>query len=240
MLRGRKLRAHLKACDGCRGFKQMIDVRQRDLAAITPALPAFAAATLLQGLIGGSHGSGGILAGLAGGAAGKVAATSTVAKGVATIAVVATVGAGTAGVTGNLPAPLDRKAPAGQARDAGAAVSSPGPPGALGRDTSRTRPTSNKRRSPAARAQNANGRRRALLPDGVRRSRPAVPNPRRSRPAGSHKPTRATPLGRRPPAVNRGAKARPSTPATKLPRAPGKAPALPIKPPNAGGQPAVP
>ena len=132
MLRGRKLRAHMKACAGCREFKETIDLRRQDLAAMAPALPALAAATLLQGVVGSGHGGGGMLAGLASGAAGKVAATSTVAKGVATIAVVATVGAGAAGVTGNLPAPLERKAPTGQARDSGAAAPPPVRPLRLG------------------------------------------------------------------------------------------------------------
>jgi hypothetical protein len=109
VLRGRKLRAHLRACPGCRAFNDTMKLRRRDLAAVAPPLPAIAAASLLHGLGGGGHG-GGALAGLVSGGAGKVAATSAIVKGAATVAVVATVGAGAAGVTGNLPVPLTHKA----------------------------------------------------------------------------------------------------------------------------------
>ena len=111
-LRGRKLRAHLKACAGCREFQTLIDVRQRDLAAVAPPLPAAAALALLHGLGGGGHGGGaGSFAGLAGGGTGKAIATSAVAKGLTTVAVVATVGVGTAGVTGQLPVTHSHKTP---------------------------------------------------------------------------------------------------------------------------------
>jgi RNA polymerase sigma factor (sigma-70 family) len=103
-LRGRKVRAHMKACAGCRDFQHLMSVRERDLAALAPPLPAAAAAGLLSALFGGGHGGGtGGLAGLFAGGAGKGVAGSAAAKGIATVAVVASVGAGTAGVTGNLP-----------------------------------------------------------------------------------------------------------------------------------------
>src|SRR6185503_11874555 len=57
-LRGRKVRAHLKACAGCRDFHNLMAVRRRDLAAIAPPLPAAAAAAVLSGLLGGGHGGG--------------------------------------------------------------------------------------------------------------------------------------------------------------------------------------
>ena len=103
-LRGRKVRAHMKACAGCRDFQKLMSVRRRDLAALAPPLPARRGSGLLSGLLGGGHGGGtGGLAGLVAGGAGKGVATSAAAKGIAAVAVVATVGAGTAGVTGNLP-----------------------------------------------------------------------------------------------------------------------------------------
>jgi RNA polymerase sigma factor (sigma-70 family) len=111
-LRGRKLRAHLRTCDGCRQFQRAMDVRQRDLAAVTPPLPAIAAAALLNGLGGGGHGSGAAgLASLAGSATGKAVATSAVVKGLAAVAVIASVATGTAGLTGNLPGLRSHKAP---------------------------------------------------------------------------------------------------------------------------------
>lgn len=42
ILRGRKLRAHLRACGDCRAFSQAIDSRGTDLAAIAPPLAAAA------------------------------------------------------------------------------------------------------------------------------------------------------------------------------------------------------
>jgi RNA polymerase sigma factor (sigma-70 family) len=111
-LRGRKLRAHLRTCGGCREFEQLMKVRGRDLAALAPPLPPVAAAALLQGLgLGGHGGAAGAVGGLAGGATGKAVAGSAVAKSVAAVAVVATVGAGTAGVTGRLPGTQGEKAP---------------------------------------------------------------------------------------------------------------------------------
>ncbi len=248
MLRGRKLRSHVKACAGCREFKEMMDVRRQDLAVLTPALPAAAAAMLLQGIVGGGHGGGGVLAGLISGAAGKAAATSAVGKSVATVAVVATVGAGTAGVTGNLPAPLERKAPAGQASGAGAS-SGPTlrPAGAFGPDrTPRNRAARiGTRRSPAAHARGANPRQGVRGPQGTRHPRPGVNSPNRPRPtsrnqrAPSRNPNRPKPEGARP-TVNRGDKAQPSSPATTLPGAPRKRPSPVARPRDAGGEPTIP
>jgi RNA polymerase sigma factor (sigma-70 family) len=130
-LRGRKLRAHLKACAGCREFQTMIDVRQRDLAALTPPIPPIAAAALLHGL--GSCGHGGAAGGLgslAGGVTGKAVATSAVAKGLTTVAVIATVSAGTAGLSGHLPGRQGHKEPragaAGTSRVSGPVAPRPG------------------------------------------------------------------------------------------------------------------
>src|SRR6186997_162281 len=69
--RRRDVRAHLRACPGCRAFRDEIKARQHDLAALSP-LPAVAAAGMLQGLIGGGQGAavgGGLAATLGGGAA---------------------------------------------------------------------------------------------------------------------------------------------------------------------------
>jgi RNA polymerase sigma factor (sigma-70 family) len=88
--RRRDIRAHLRTCGGCRQFRDEIDGRQRDLAAISP-LPAVAAATLLHGLLGGQGGSGG-LAGALGVGAAKTAGASVALKSAATVAVVVAVG----------------------------------------------------------------------------------------------------------------------------------------------------
>jgi len=90
--RRRDVRSHLRACGDCRAFRDEIEGRQRDLAALSP-LPAVAAAGMLQGLLGGSHGAaGGGLAATLGGGAAKTIGASAAAKGVATVAVVAAIG----------------------------------------------------------------------------------------------------------------------------------------------------
>jgi RNA polymerase sigma factor (sigma-70 family) len=91
VLRRRNVRAHLRSCSGCRRFRDEIDSRGRDLAAISP-LPAAAAAGLLHGLLGGSGGSGGGLLAALGGGAAKSVGVSVAIKSAATIAVVAAVG----------------------------------------------------------------------------------------------------------------------------------------------------
>ena len=99
--RRRDVRAHLRSCAGCRGFRDEIRSRQQDFAALAP-LPAVAAAGMLQGLVGGGSqaaGGGGLAAALGGGAA-KTIATSAAVKGVATVAVVAAVGVTAADRTG--------------------------------------------------------------------------------------------------------------------------------------------
>jgi RNA polymerase sigma factor (sigma-70 family) len=91
--RRRDVRAHLRSCAHCQAFRQEIKSREHDLAALSP-LPALAAAGMLQGLVGGSHGAaaGGSLATTLGGGAAKTIGASAAAKGVATAAVVAAIG----------------------------------------------------------------------------------------------------------------------------------------------------
>jgi RNA polymerase sigma factor (sigma-70 family) len=98
VLRRRQIRAHLQSCAECRAFRDAIDGRRRDLAAIAP-MPAVAAAGILQGLLAGAGANGVAGAGTAGGVgagAGKVLATSALVKSVATVTVVAVVGVGAA------------------------------------------------------------------------------------------------------------------------------------------------
>ena len=92
--RRRDVRAHLRACAGCRRFREEIEGRERDLAALSP-LPALAVAGLLHGLLGGNGGGGGLAAGLGGGAAKSLGASAAL-KGGATLAVVAAIGVGAA------------------------------------------------------------------------------------------------------------------------------------------------
>jgi RNA polymerase sigma factor (sigma-70 family) len=95
-LRGRKLRAHLRACAGCRDFERAMGGRRADLAALAPPLPAPAAAALLKAIIGGgAAGSGdGALGASLGAAAANVAALKAL-----TAAVTVAAGAGAIGMS---------------------------------------------------------------------------------------------------------------------------------------------
>jgi RNA polymerase sigma factor (sigma-70 family) len=98
VLRGRKLRAHLRACDRCRFFRQAIGRRQGDLNALAPPLSAPAATGILSGVLGGgaSAEAGGVGV-LAAGAAGPSIIGSGAAQ-VAALAIVAGIGVAGAGV----------------------------------------------------------------------------------------------------------------------------------------------
>ncbi|MQA76466.1 MAG: sigma-70 family RNA polymerase sigma factor, partial [Solirubrobacterales bacterium] len=74
-LRGRRIRAHLRDCARCRDFQAAIDRRRADLAALTPPLPAAAAAGLLDALVSGSgSGAAGAVSATAGGGGAGLAA----------------------------------------------------------------------------------------------------------------------------------------------------------------------
>jgi RNA polymerase sigma factor (sigma-70 family) len=107
VLRGRKLRAHLRGCQGCRDFRDGIRQRRADLVALAPPLPALAAAGLLQSILGSSHagaGTGGLLGSLGG--TGKILASSAALKSAAAVAATATIAVGVADVTGVIHPPL--------------------------------------------------------------------------------------------------------------------------------------
>jgi RNA polymerase sigma factor (sigma-70 family) len=101
--RRRDLQAHLRACADCRAFRDAIDSRRRDFAAMAP-LPAIASAGVLHAILGGAPGAASGAAG-AGGAtvaagAGKAVGAGLVAKSVATVAIVAAVGVSAADRSG--------------------------------------------------------------------------------------------------------------------------------------------
>jgi len=126
--RRRDVQAHLRACQECREFRDAIASRRHDMAALAP-LPAVAAGSILQGLLGGGTAGGGLAgatAGSVGAGAGKVAATSALVKSVAAVAVVATIGV-TAADRGGL---IDAGLPGGKATKQGAAKVGSEPDGA--------------------------------------------------------------------------------------------------------------
>jgi RNA polymerase sigma factor (sigma-70 family) len=114
LLRGRRVRTHLRNCDSCAAFAAAIDARQTDLKAFTPLLPAAAAVAFREQLFGASlaghaavsasvGGSAGAVAtagvGAAGGSISKLLATAGFAKLLAGTAVIAGLGVTAAGTT---------------------------------------------------------------------------------------------------------------------------------------------
>ncbi len=95
MLRGMRMRGHLRSCAGCRDFEAALHRRPEQLGALIPPLPVAAAAAMLHSILGGAgagggSGGGGLLAGLVGSAK----ATTTLSLGSKAVAVVAVVAVG--------------------------------------------------------------------------------------------------------------------------------------------------
>jgi RNA polymerase sigma factor (sigma-70 family) len=99
LLRGRRVRAHLRDCASCAAFASAIGARQSDLRALVPVLPAAASAAVLSRTLhtAVSHaGAGGGAA--AAGAAGKTIGVAFTSKGFATASVLATAAVSVGGV----------------------------------------------------------------------------------------------------------------------------------------------
>jgi RNA polymerase sigma factor (sigma-70 family) len=186
MLRGRKLRAHLRECGSCRDFEAGIGLRKADLAALAPPLPAAAAAGLLNGILGAGHGGAagsGLVGALGGGT--KAGVTSAALKsGVAVIAT-ATLGVGAAHVPG-----IIHKVASGSQATGGAAAAPvsaspslsgqvaterPGPPGRSGQLASRDNHQATAARSDRSATHEAPAR--AGGPRGANPAAPTSPNP---------------------------------------------------------------
>jgi RNA polymerase sigma factor (sigma-70 family) len=100
VLRGRRVRAHLRDCSGCAAFAAAIPARRDQLRALAVPLAPIAAGALLGHVVAASSGHGGANTALAVSAAGKSAGTAIATKALVGIAVLA---AGTVGVTRVLP-----------------------------------------------------------------------------------------------------------------------------------------
>ncbi|TMM19220.1 MAG: sigma-70 family RNA polymerase sigma factor [Actinobacteria bacterium] len=90
VLHGRKIRGHLRSCQGCRDFRRTIGERQAAWSALAPPLPAAAASAMLARLLaqavdGGHVGGAAAASGIA---VGKPGAASVAAKVLACAAVV--------------------------------------------------------------------------------------------------------------------------------------------------------
>jgi RNA polymerase sigma factor (sigma-70 family) len=111
VLRSRRLRAHLRACEACSGFEAAISLRRADLRALCPPLPAAVASSLLATILGGTGNAGvgaatGAVAGGTAGAAGGSAIGAPIAVKGASIAAAIVIGAGAAGMSGVVKVPL--------------------------------------------------------------------------------------------------------------------------------------
>jgi RNA polymerase sigma factor (sigma-70 family) len=81
VLRGRRLRSHVRSCRSCRQFKAALSQRPADLAALAPGLPAAAGTALLAHLLpkaGLASGAGAAATGVGGGVAGTVATKAAI------------------------------------------------------------------------------------------------------------------------------------------------------------------
>jgi RNA polymerase sigma factor (sigma-70 family) len=96
VLRARRVRAHLRDCDGCADFAAAIPARRAELQALAPPLAPLAAAGLLGHLLGAGSGHGGGAAWVAVGATGKSAGMALAAKALVGVAILSTA---TVGVT---------------------------------------------------------------------------------------------------------------------------------------------
>lgn len=126
LLRNRRLRAHLRACEACQGFQMAISQRRADLRVLCPPLPAVVASGLLSSALGGTAtgglgpASGAVSGGAAGMAGGTTLAGPIAVKG-ASIAAAVAIGAGAAGVSGVVDMPAIGHRDAGPTPASGAA-----------------------------------------------------------------------------------------------------------------------
>jgi len=118
-LRGRRLRAHLRGCNGCTQFSEQLGARRTALPALVPPLPAAAGAAILGGLVGGagqlgagasigalgSASSGGLISFITGGASQAAGASVAAKSAAAAVAVAVVAGVGTVEVARKADAP---------------------------------------------------------------------------------------------------------------------------------------
>jgi RNA polymerase sigma factor (sigma-70 family) len=176
VMRGRRMRAHVRSCRACRTFKAALAHRPADLGALAPALPATAGAALLAHLLPGAKAGLASSAGTAAAGAGGGIAT-TVSTKVAIVAVATATLASTGSVVRDAVT-----APHRDARSAVAAASAP-----------RTRPISAPASTPASPRPAATARiTGSSRPDRGRSHTAAEPGPAKASPhAAKSKAVRA-------------------------------------------------
>jgi len=264
VLRGRRMRAHVRSCRACRQFRTALAQRPADLAALAPGLaPAAGAALLAHLLPGGVKASLASGAGTAAGAGGGVVASVATKAAIVAVATATIAGAGTAvrdDVAARDDAPPPAAASSAGARPAGAPA--PGRRATAGRPA--VSPSRHHGRSPAAAGGHAPLRARAAQHEaapaagavparawqrapGARgqaiaqaRRQDAAPRGRPTAPAGAERTRARHATGRpttAPAARPRPAHAHPATPAPHAPPAGAPEPgrSAEIAPPAAAG-----
>jgi len=100
VLRGRRVRAHVRDCASCAAFASAIDTRRAELRALVPVLPAAASAAVLSRVIHGGAGHGAVAGGGAAvaGTAGKTLGVALGSKGFAAASLFATAAVSVGGV----------------------------------------------------------------------------------------------------------------------------------------------
>ena len=98
VMRGRKIRSHLRGCRRCSDFALAIDQRKTQLDMLAPSLPAAAATGLIASVLGGGSAAGG-LAGAGASAAGVVSG-SVALKSAGIVAATLALGVGGASIAG--------------------------------------------------------------------------------------------------------------------------------------------
>ncbi len=159
VFRGRRLRAHLRACPSCRDFQAAIDTRRADLAVLFPPLAPAAASSLLASLLGGL-GEGGA----SGAGAGAGAALGGMGVKAASIASVVALGAGAVGISGGIKSPFrtgDHQAAGTPAASAATPVPGTPRPGANATERATASPATR----PAAHSEQAHRDARDRPPD---------------------------------------------------------------------------
>jgi RNA polymerase sigma factor (sigma-70 family) len=259
ILRGRRMRAHLRVCGACAGFKASLERRPGELAALVPPVPLLAAGALAAQLLPGAGHAAGVGVGAAGTGAsvtasgGGIAGALTAAGGkIALVAVGAGLAAGGAVAAPSVVAPGGHDGATARAVTAPRPAARPSPvvtaaPAAPAAPAVRRIAVRDRDEALPVRSTRALGR--AKAPDASRPAAAAVPGPTRSAPAARRARSPAARSGPEPghgrPATSPSATHRPShlpgrpTRPAK-PKVPARAPATKPSTPKPAAAPATP
>ena len=188
IMRGRRLRAHLRGCRSCASFSEQVEVRRSALSSVFPPLPAAAGAAIFGAIFGGGSSAcigtgasvGGGVISLMGGAFSQAAGAGAT-KGAAAVVAVAVAGVGGVEIAkettsrSSPPAAVRPASPHGNASDAAARLRAHAKSAARRRQSARARvPAARDPRLPSARERDQ-ARERVSSPAPARPRKPRVP-----------------------------------------------------------------